>query len=122
MITRYGLVGFAVCIVCLSFGCGRSGGSEPLGVVLRADPITAAMVEAVLKEDPEIVVPGTQTRYSLKIVKPAPGVDWTMLQVVPDDDVGYAIVFIDSTTGEELTVYGWRRRSEPLMGEDVRDV
>ena len=118
MIKRYVAVGYAVCIVWLSFGCSSSGGPELLNVILRADPITSAKVEAVLKGDPEFVVPGTEIRYVLRVVRPDPGVEWTMLQVVPDDDIGYAIVFIDSTSGKELPDLS--RQLGPVLREKLK--
>jgi hypothetical protein len=91
-----------MCLVCLSFGCNESGDPKSLSIVLQADPATKARVEKILKENPELVVPGTQTRYSMIIVKPDSRVDYKIVQVAPDPSVDYKIIVVDPASGKEL--------------------
>ncbi len=100
---RYSISGSSIFLLCLVLGCGVPGGEEAVAVVIRADPTTKTFVETVLKESPEFAIPAMQTKLSIMVVEPTTGVDFKILQVVPDPDVEYRVAFIDSSSGEEIT-------------------
>jgi hypothetical protein len=74
-----------------------------LPIVFEGDPATITQIETILKENPELVVPGMQTKFSMIVVKPDPGVDYKIVQVTPDPSVHYKITILDPSSGKEMT-------------------
>ena len=100
--SRCTIVGLPVSLIWLVLGCSRPSEPEPISIALEGDPAAAAQVEAIVKENPELLIPGTQTKYSMIVVSPDAGVDYKILQVTPDPNVDYKIIVVDPTSGEEL--------------------
>lgn len=95
-------VGFLVCLVLVVSGFNESGDSQSISVVLQGDPATRALVDKSLKENPQVVVPGTQTEYSIRVIKPDPTVDYKIVQVTPDPNIDYKIIIINPQSGKKL--------------------
>lgn len=60
------------------------------------------VLEQVLKENPQIVAPGTQTKYSLIVVKPDPSIDYKIVHITPDPNVDYKIIVADPRSGDKV--------------------
>jgi len=99
--TRHSIIGLSLCLACLALGCREAGDPSSMNVVLRGDPATKALVARTLKEDPELAVPGTETKYSVTVVTPEAGVDYKILRVTRNPRVGYNIIVVDPTSGKE---------------------
>lgn len=101
--TRHCIIGLSLCLACLALGCRERGDPSSMNVVLRGDPATKALVARILREDPELAVPGTETKYSITVVTPDAGVDYKILRVTPNRRVGYSIIVVDPDSGKERT-------------------
>jgi hypothetical protein len=99
---RRTIIGLNVSLICLVLGCSKSSEPEPITIALEGDPAATARVEAIVEENPELLIPGTRTKYSMIVVSPDAGVDYKILQVTPDPNVDYKIIVIDPTSGDEL--------------------
>lgn len=92
-----------VCLVCFLSGCKES---KELNIVVQGDPSFKDKIKIItetLKEDPQtITVSGSQTRYSMKVIKPDPNVDYKIVRITPDPDVDYKIIVIDPELNMEI--------------------
>jgi len=71
-------------------------------IALEGDATARAAVEQILRQHPELAIPGERTVYSMRVVEPDPGIDYKILRVAPDSTVHYRIRIIDPSTGDEL--------------------
>lgn len=94
--------GIISCLVLLFGGCVHTGSPQPISVAIQGDSATTAKITQFLKENPKIVVPGTQTEYSIAVVEPDPNVDHKIGIVPPDPTVDYKISVIDPKSGNEI--------------------
>lgn len=73
--------------------------SEELNIAVQGDPPfedKANGITGTLPKDPQIYsFSGSQTRYSMIIIKPDPIIDYKILSNMPDPDVDYKIIIID---------------------------
>ena len=73
--------------------------SEEMNIVVQGDPPFEDKVKTVteiLKKDPHIFTfSGSQTRYSMIVIKPDPNIDYKNLSILPDPNVDYKIIVID---------------------------
>lgn len=91
-IITIGLIFLSVC------GCKKSSPPKTIPVVVKGDLAAKTNLESVLKSNPVIVLPKTETKYSMQIVKPDPDIEYSILQVIPDPNIDYDIIIIDPAT------------------------
>ena len=93
---------FLVCLVLVVSGFNESGDSQSISIVLQGDPGTTAALKEILKEKPQLAIPGTETEYSIRVIKPDPSVDYTVVQITPDPNIDYSIIIIDPQSGKRM--------------------
>jgi hypothetical protein len=93
---------FLVWLVLVIDGFHESGDSQSFSIVFQGDPGTTAVHKQKFKENPKLAVPHTQSEYSIRVIKPNPGVDYQIVQVTPDPSVDYKIIIIDPQSGKKL--------------------
>ena len=94
---------FLVCLAWTIVGCGEHRPPQQIAVAVQGDKATKAALERVLRENPTIAIPGRQTEYSIRVVKPDPNIDYKILQVVPDPKVDYKIIVVNPKSQQQLT-------------------
>jgi len=99
--TRTNWPAFLVCLVLAVGGCNTAGDPHSMSVVLEGDPATRAVLEQILKENPQLAIPDMDTEYSMIVIKPDPSVDYKILKVTPDPTIDYQILIIDPRSGNE---------------------
>ena len=107
-ITIVAILGIALLCLC---GCKEEANqSKPLPLTVEGDEITKAAIEHMLKTNPRIYiprsntsVPGSDTEYAIQIVKPDPGKNYSILRVEPDPNTEYSMMIIDPRTQKPPT-------------------
>ena len=95
----FGIIAY---LVLVAGGCVKDDSLQLVPITIQGDPTITAQLGQSLKEIPNIVLPGTQTEYSIILLKPGPGVDYKIAQFTPDPTVEYKIAIIDPKSGKEI--------------------
>ena len=94
--------GFLVCLVLAVSGLNAYGNSERISTVFQGGPASRALLDISSKKNPQIAVPGTQSEFSIRVIKPNPSVYYEIVQITPDPSIDYSIITINPGPGREL--------------------
>lgn len=96
---------FAALLVCLLLavtGCKESDDAQLISLVIEGDPAVKVLLEQIIKNDPLVIVDGTETKYTMQVIKPDSSIDYKIIKVIPDPSVDYKIIIIDPISGNKV--------------------
>jgi hypothetical protein len=97
------LIGLLVCLAFILEECKVSDADQKtFSMVLHGDSKVANVHGKSLEDNPKVAIPGTQSNYSLMVIKPDPTIDYKIVGIIPDSDIDYKITIIDPESGKEL--------------------
>ena len=84
-------------------GCKES---KEINIVVQGDSSFKDKIKTItetLNEDPHFFnLSGSQTKYSMKVIKPDPNIDYKIVKITRDPYVDYKIIVIDPKLKKEI--------------------
>lgn len=92
-----------IILVCLIFFTPEYAGADEKKSILLSDSAVKARLEKTLKEKSNPSVTERETRYSMRIIEPAPHVDSKIVKNSFDPNIDYKLRIFDPYTKKEIT-------------------
>jgi len=103
----FGIIAF---LVLVAGGCAKDDSLQLVPIEIQSDTNS---VPLAIEHDPQTteqclegisnyVLSGTESKYSILLIAPEPGVDFLIVEITPDPTIGYKIRMTDPNSGKEI--------------------
>ena len=97
------IAAFGLIFCGFNMACNHILAGEQLPLVIEGDEQSKDILEKSFKEKPLGRMSNSRQDYDIRIVKPKKGLDYLILEVVPDPTVDYKIRIYDPRTRKEIS-------------------